>query len=417
MERIQDVIRDKLLERFLRYVRIDTQSQYQTGCYPSTSKQFDLLHLLYDELQALGAQEVELDEYGYLMASIPASLGCEDCPVVGLIAHVDTSPDMSGAHVRPQVILHYDGGDIRLMGSGDILSPRDFPELKSMLGHTLITTDGTTLLGADDKAGVAEIMTVVDFLLNNKAYLHGKVRIAFTVDEEIGHGVDHFDLKRFAADYAYTLDGSAEGELEYECFNAASVILIAKGRNVHPGYAKGKMINALQILCDLHNLLPIQECPEYTEGYEGFYHLTQMTGTVDEARSHYIVRDHDRWIFEGRKTKLKYLTERINKSYGVEVLELYIEDQYYNMKEQIEPHLHIVNLASEAMRKAGVNPIIRPIRGGTDGARLSYMGLPCPNIFAGGMNFHGRYEYASLQTMSRTVETVVHLLGLFTQYK
>lgn len=415
MNRIQDFVREDLLQRFLRYVQIDTASDPTSKTYPSTAKQLDLLRLLKEELISLGASEVEMDKYGYVMATIPATEGYEDSPVIGLIAHVDTSPDLSGAGVKPQLIRSYAGGDIALGESGYTLSPEDFPELLSVVGHDLITTDGTTLLGADDKAGVAEIMTIADYLLRHPEAKHGKVRIAFTADEEIGRGVDYFDVTQFGADYAYTLDGSCEGELEYECFNASSAEITACGRNVHPGYAKGKMINALQALCDLHALLPESERPEHTEGFNGFYHLTQMSGTVDKAESHYIIRDHDRQILEERKAHLTASVRTINAQLGQEVLSLKLNDQYYNMREQIEPHFHIVDLAARAMTMAGVQPLIRPIRGGTDGARLSYMGLPCPNIFAGGMNFHGRYEYASLHTMSRAVESIVHLLGLFAE--
>lgn len=412
---IQQEVREELVERFLRYVQIDTQSDYNSSSYPSTEKQLTLLRLLQQELISLGASEVSMDEYGYVMATIPATTSYEDKPTIGLIAHVDTSPDLSGSNVKPQIVSNYQGGDIALGTSDYVLSPQDFPELEHFIGHDLITTDGTTLLGADDKAGVAEIMTIASYLIKNPHIPHGKVRIAFTADEEIGAGVDFFSVERFGADFAYTLDGSYEGELEYECFNASSADIKVSGRNVHPGYAKDKMINALQVLCDLHNSLPSNERPECTEGYEGFYHLTKIEGSVEEAQAHYIIRDHDRDILEARKAKLIKITEEINKKYNREVVQLKLSDQYYNMREQIEPHYKLISLAEEAMKMAGVSPIIRPIRGGTDGARLSYMGLPCPNIFAGGMNFHGRYEYTSVQTMCRAVETIVHLLGLFTK--
>lgn len=405
-------VEQRLLERFVRYVQIHTTSDPTSSTYPSTERQKVLLELLAQELRVLGLADVEMDEWGYVMATIPASQGRESEPTIGLIAHVDTSPDMSGEGVRPQVIKGYQGGDISLGTSGYTLSPNDFPELMQYVGHDLITTDGTTLLGADDKAGVAEIMMLAEWLLTHPEVTHGRIRIAFTADEEIGCGVDHFDVERFGADYAYTIDGSAEGELEYECFNAASAHLIAQGRNVHPGYAKGKMINALQALYDLHALLPEGERPEITEGFDGFYHLTQVCGGVDRAEAHYIVRDHDRELFEKRKHALERAVTTMNARLGQEVLSLELTDQYYNMKAMIEPHMYIVDRAIRAMKLAGVTPFIRPIRGGTDGARLSYMGLPCPNIFAGGMNFHGRYEYASLQTMSRAVETLVHLVSM-----
>lgn len=407
----QDV-RERLLERFVRYAQMHTASDPTSTTYPSTDCQKTLLSLLEQELKALGLSDVVMDEWGYVMATIPATIGRETEPTIGLIAHVDTSPDMSGEGVRPQVIRAYQGGDIPLGTSGYILSPNDFPELEQYVGHDLITTDGTTLLGADDKAGVAEIMMLAEYLLTHPEVSHGRIRIAFTADEEIGRGVDYFDVERFGADYAYTMDGSAEGELEYECFNAASAHIIAHGRNVHPGYAKDKMINALQALHDLHALLPEGERSEATEGFDGFYHLTQVSGGVEQAQAHYIIRDHDRELFEGRKQALKRAVTTINARLGQEVLTLELDDQYYNMKAMIEPHMHIVDRAIRAMQLAGVAPFIRPIRGGTDGARLSYMGLPCPNIFAGGMNFHGRYEYASLHTMSRAVETLVHLVSM-----
>lgn len=413
--KIQEQVQDEVLERFLRYVQIDTESAYGSNTYPSTSKQLDLLRLLRDELLALGASDVKMDEYGYVTATIPATSGCEVAPVIGLIAHVDTSPDLSGCNVRPQLVRNYQGGDIPLGTSGYILSPTDFPELSSMLGQDLVTTDGTTLLGADDKAGVAEIMTLVHYLLRHPEVEHGTVRIAFTADEEIGQGVEYFDVQGFGANYAYTLDGGQEGELEYECFNACSAHVKAQGRNIHPGYAKGKMINALQALCDLHNMLPENERPENTEGFNGFYHLIEMSGSVDMAEARYIIRDHSREIFENRKAHLMSAVRTINALYAQEVLQLSMEDQYYNMREKIEPHMELINIAANAMLKAGVQPIIRPIRGGTDGARLSYMGLPCPNLFAGGLNFHGRFEYVSVQAMSRAVETVIHILSAFSR--
>lgn len=412
---IQTEVKDGLLERFLRYVRIDTESDYKSTTYPSTAKQLDLLRLLRDELLELGASEVEMDEYGYVMASIPATPGYEHAPVIGLIAHVDTSPDLSGKEVNPQLVHNYQGGDIPLASSGYTLSPSDFPELSHFVGHDLVTTDGTTLLGADDKAGVAEIMAIASYLLSHPEVAHGKVRIGFTADEEIGRGVDHFDVARFGADFAYTLDGSMEGELEYECFNACSAELVAQGRNIHPGYAKGKMINALQALVDVHNMLPEGERPENTEGFNGFYHLIELGGSVDRATARYIIRDHSREIFESRKALLAGAVRTINAQLGSEVVSLQLTDQYYNMKEMIEPHMELINIAAQAMLQTGVRPIIRPIRGGTDGARLSFMGLPCPNLFAGGMNFHGRFEYVSVQTMSRAVEVVIHILSAFAE--
>ncbi len=410
-QRYIDEFREELKGRFLSYVQIDTQSDYESKTYPSTSKQLTLLELLRDQLLELGLTDATMDQYGYVMATLPASPGRASNPTIGLIAHVDTSPDMSGV-VHPQYIEGYDGGDIPLGNSGYVLSPQDFPELTQLVGHSLFTTDGTSLLGADDKAGIAEIMTLVAFLQRHPEISHGPIHIAFTADEEIGAGVNFFDLERFGADYAYTIDGSAEGELEYECFNAASAIIIAKGRNVHPGYAKGKMINALQALHDLHALLPEEARPEKTTGYEGFYHLTRLAGSVEEAQAHYIIRDHDRELFEQKKERLAQCVRSINALYGQEVITLEMADQYYNMREVIESYMHIVERAVLAMQLSEVTPIIRPIRGGTDGARLSQMGLPCPNIFAGGMNFHGRYEYASLDVMCRAVLVLLRLCSL-----
>lgn len=410
-QRYIDEFREELKGRFLSYVQIDTQSDYESKTYPSTSKQLTLLELLRDQLLELGLTDATMDQYGYVMATLPASPGRASNPTIGLIAHVDTSPDMSGV-VHPQYIEGYDGGDIPLGNSGYVLSPQDFPELTQLVGHSLFTTDGTSLLGADDKAGIAEIMTLVAFLQRHPEISHGAIRIAFTTDEEIGVGVNFFDLERFGADYAYTIDGSAEGELEYECFNAAGATIIAKGRNVHPGYAKGKMINALQALHDLHALLPEEARPEKTTGYEGFYHLTRLAGSVEEAQAHYIIRDHDRELFEQKKERLAQCVRSINALYGQEVITLEMADQYYNMREVIESYMHIVERAILAMQLSEVIPIIRPIRGGTDGARLSQMGLPCPNIFAGGMNFHGRYEYASLDVMCRAVLVLLRLCSL-----
>ncbi len=410
-QRYIDEFREELKGRFLSYVQIDTQSDYESKTYPSTARQLTLLELLRDQLLELGLTDATMDQYGYVMATLPASPGRASNPTIGLIAHVDTSPDMSGV-VHPQYIEGYDGGDIPLGNSGYVLSPQDFPELAQLVGHSLFTTDGTSLLGADDKAGVAEIMTLVAFLQRHPEVSHGAIRIAFTADEEIGAGVNFFDLERFGADYAYTIDGSAEGELEYECFNAASATIIAKGRNVHPGYAKGKMINALQALHDLHALLPEEARPKRTTGYEGFYHLTRLTGVVEEAQAHYIIRDHDRELFEQKKERLAQCVRSINALYGQEVITLEMTDQYYNMREVIESYMHIVERAVLAMQLSEVTPIIRPIRGGTDGARLSQMGLPCPNIFAGGMNFHGRYEYASLDVMCRAVLVLLGLCSL-----
>ncbi len=405
---------DSLLERFLSYVAIDTQSDEESNSFPSTKKQFDLLRLLAEELRAMGLKEVLLDEYGYVMAKLPASRGYENAPRIGLIAHVDTSPDLSAKGIKPQIVENYQGGIISLNADYE-LSPSYFPEMKKLVGHTLITTDGTTLLGADDKAGVAEIMTTVQYLIDNPKIKHGDVLIGFTPDEEVGRGVDFFDVKKFGADFAYTIDGGEEGELEYENFNAGSAKIIAKGLNVHPGYAKGKMINALSLLTELDRALPHKARPEYTADYEGFYHLVALNGEVDRAEAHYIIRDHSRELFQEKKETMRQVVEQINKAYEGEPLTLELKDQYYNMKEMVEPHYRLISLAEQAMKEVGVTPLIRPIRGGTDGARLSYMGLPCPNLFTGGANFHGRFEYASLTTMTRSVAMLVNLLALWAE--
>lgn len=404
----------KLKERFLQYVGFDTQSDESSTTFPSTDKQLVLLRHLAEEMKALGLSEVEMDEYGYVMGSIPATPGCEHAPVIGFIAHVDTAPDMSGKDVKPQIIENYHGGDIRL---NEELTMRvaDFPELAFFKGHTLITTDGTTLLGADDKAGVAEIMTAAEYLLAHPEIKHGKIRIGFTPDEEIGRGVDHFNVEQFGAKFAYTMDGSIEGELEYENFNAASAKLTVNGCNIHPGYAKGKMINSLQVVCDLHGLLPEAMRPEATAGYEGFFHLIGINGSVEKASVSYIIRDHDRKLFEEKKELIKAAVAYINRKYGSDIVSLELKDQYYNMREMVEPHPEIIEKAIAAMKLAGVTAKVQPIRGGTDGARLSYMGLPCPNIFAGGMNFHGKFEYCSLDSMQRAVDTICHLAALWAE--
>ena len=353
-----------------------------------------------------------MDAHGYVMGTVPAAPGCESAPVVGFIAHVDTSPDMSGKDVRPRTIEEYDGGDIVLNGQ---LTMRvaDFPELAFFKGHTLIHTDGTTLLGADDKAGVAEIMTAAEYLLAHPEIAHGKIRIGFTPDEEVGRGVDYFDVAAFGADFAYTVDGGMEGELEYENFNAASAKIAVQGRNVHPGYAKNKMINAIEVACELNAMLPAAERPEHTEGYEGFYHCVGFDGTVERAEISYIIRDHDTAKFEQKKSYLWSAVDLLTKKYGDGVLTLMLKDQYFNMRKMVEPHPQLIDKAMEAMRMAGVEPLVRPIRGGTDGARLSFMGLPCPNLFTGGMNFHGKFEYCSLTTMRKAVQVILNLAQLW----
>lgn len=402
----------ELKERFLKYVSFDTQSDEASETFPSTEKQKVLLQYLVDEMKSLGLTEVEMDEHGYAMGTIPATPGFEHCPVIGFIAHVDTSPDMSGANVKPQIIENYDGKDIRL-NENLMMTVKDFPELSEFKGHTLITTDGTTLLGADDKAGVAEIMTAAEYLMEHPEVKHGKIRLGFTPDEEVGRGVDFFNVEKFGAKFAYTIDGGFEGELEYENFNAAGVKIAIQGRNVHPGYAKDKMINALQVAADINSLLPAWERPEHTEGYEGFYHLVGWSGSVENAEISYIIRDHNREKFEAKKQFMQHVVDLLTRKYGEGVITLTMKDQYYNMREMVEPHPEVIDKAFEAMKQAGVTPIVRPIRGGTDGARLSYMGLPCPNLFTGGMNFHGKFEYCSLDTMRRAQQTILNLIQLW----
>lgn len=401
-----------LKERFLKYVAFDTQSAEDSDTFPSTEKQKVLLTALRDEMKTLGMTEVTMDQYGYVMGTIPASKGCENAPVLGFISHVDTSPDMSGEEVKPRTIEEYDGSDIVLNGNLT-MQVADFPELEYFKGHTLIHTDGTTLLGADDKAGVAEIMTAAEYLMTHPEVKHGKIRIGFTPDEEIGRGVDFFDVKAFGADFAYTVDGGMEGELEYENFNAASAKIEIQGRNVHPGYAKNKMINAIDVACELQELVPVAERPQYTEGYEGFYHCVGLNGTVEKSSISYIIRDHDTAKFEQKKRYMFSCVELLKKKYGEDVLTLTLKDQYFNMRKMVEPHPQMIDKAIKAMEMAGVKPIIQPIRGGTDGARLSFMGLPCPNLFTGGMNFHGKFEYVSLTTMHKAEQVILNLAQLW----
>lgn len=402
----------ELLDRFLKYVSYDTQSDETSESYPSTEKQKVLLAALKEEMEALGMTEVTMDQYGYVMGSIPASEGCEGAPVIGFIAHVDTSPDMSGKSVKPHIIESYDGEDIAL-NNALTMRVADFPELSFFKGHTLIHTDGTTLLGADDKAGVAEIMTAAEYLLRHPELKHGKIRIGFTPDEEVGRGVDFFDVAAFGADFAYTVDGGMEGELEYENFNAAGAKIEIQGRNVHPGYAKNKMINAIEVAGELMQLLPAWERPEHTEGYEGFFHCVGMNGTVEKAQLQYIIRDHDADRFEQRKRFMWSAVDFLRAKYGGDVVNLTLKDQYYNMRKMVEPHPEVINRALEAMEMADVKPLVRPIRGGTDGARLSFMGLPCPNLFTGGMNFHGKFEYCSLTTMQKAQQVILNLATLW----
>ncbi len=403
---------EKLLNRFLRYVSVDTQSNEESDTQPSAAKEWDLLKMLRDELAALDI-DVTLDDYGYVMASIPSNIN-KEVPAVGFIAHVDTAPDASGADVKPQIVENYNGGAIALNGvPGLELKPSEFPELLHYIGQTLITTDGTTLLGADDKAGVAEIMNAVQYIVEHPEFKHGPIRIGFTPDEEIGRGVVKFDVKRFGADYAYTMDGGEIGELEFENFNAASAKIHIQGCNVHPGYAKGKMKNAILIGQEFNAMLPVMARPEYTEGYEGFFHLISFKGAVEEADFAYIIRDHNREKFEARKEMISKVADFINAKYGEGTVKLDLKDQYYNMREQVEPHYHIIDKAVKAMEMAGVKAKIQPIRGGTDGANLSFKGLPCPNIFAGGLNFHGKMEFVPLESMEKASEVILNIIGLF----
>jgi len=398
------------LDKFLRYVSIDTQSDDNSQTQPSTAKQFNLLNMLVAELKAMGIGQVSADENGYVMAVIPSNMD-RQVPAVGLIAHVDTSPDASGADIHPRIIENYDGSDIHLDPShGVAILVKDFPEILQYRGQTLITTDGTTLLGADDKGGVAEIMCAAEYIMEHPEMKHGKICIGFTPDEEIGRGVDHFDVERFGADFAYTFDGGETGELEYENFNAASARLHIRGRNIHPGYAKGKMKNSILIASELNDMLPIQQRPEYTEGYEGFFHIVKFGGVVEETDIQYIIRDHDREKFEAKKVLLGKVVDFINAKYGEGTVTLEVNDQYYNMREEIEKRMDIVDIALRAMETAGVTPKVRPIRGGTDGARLSFMGLPCPNIFAGGHNFHGKLEFVPLESMEKASAVALNII-------
>ncbi|MDR1003578.1 MAG: peptidase T [Prevotellaceae bacterium] len=398
-----------LVERFLNYTGFDTQSSETTGVTPSTPGQMVFARYLKKELEDLGLEEITLDEHAYLFATLPANTD-KPVPTVGFIAHLDTSPDMSGKEVSPRIVTDYDGSDIVLCADEHIvLSPAQFPELLAHKGEDIIVTDGKTLLGADDKAGIAEIIAAVAYLKEHPEIKHGKIRIGFNPDEEIGEGAHRFDVKAFGCDWAYTMDGGEAGELEYENFNAAAATLTFKGRNVHPGYAKNKLINSLRVANRFCALLPDHETPEHTDGYEGFYHLTSFNGDVEETRVTYIIRDHDRNRFEQRKQRLQRLADLINAEYEPGTVTLELRDQYYNMRAQIEPVMHIIDIATEAMKQAGVTPSVQPIRGGTDGAQLSFKGLPCPNIFAGGLNFHGRYEFVPVQNMEKAMHVIVKI--------
>ncbi|WP_010228727.1 peptidase T [Gillisia marina] len=406
------ISKKNIIDRFISYVTIDTQSDPDSNKTPSTEKQWDLANRLAVELKKIGMEEVEIDENAYIMATLPSNVA-HKVPVVGFISHFDTSPDFTGTNVKPQIIEDYDGNDIILNKEQDIiLSPEYFEDLLQYKGQTLITTDGTTLLGADDKAGITEIVSAMEYLINNPQIPHGKIRVGFTPDEEIGRGAHKFDVKKFGAEWAYTMDGSQIGELEYENFNAAEAVIKIKGKIVHPGYAKDKMINSMYIAQDFINSLPRLETPEHTEDRQGFFHLTDIDGDVEETTLKYIIRDHDKDHFEARKEMISNLALEINSQHEREAISIEIKDQYFNMREKVEPIMHIVDLAEEAMKQLNITPLIKPIRGGTDGSQLSFMGLPCPNIFAGGHNFHGRYEYVPVESMQRATEVIIKIAEL-----
>jgi len=400
---------ENLVTRFIEYAKTYTTSDPKSETFPSTNRQLAFAATLAEELKAIGLSEVEVDKHGYVMATLPANIPGK-IPVVGFIAHMDTSPDFSGENVKPQIIKEYDGSKLVLNQENNIvLDPADFPELKNCIGLDLITSDGTTLLGADDKAGIAEIVTAMEILVRKPEIKHGKIRICFTPDEEIGHGADHFDVEKFGADFAYTLDGSELGELEFENFNAAHAVIEIQGKSVHPGTAKNKMINALIVANRIISMLPASQRPEHTEGYEGFFHLVSLSGNVSNASLELIIRDHDREKFEQKKSLMTDVVRMLNSEYGTKVIKLEMNDQYFNMREKIEPVMFVVELARNAMLQASIQPKVKAIRGGTDGARLSYMGLPCPNIFAGGMNFHGPYEFVPIRYMEKAVEVILNI--------
>ena len=408
-------MKNELIERFTSYVKVDTQSNENSETCPSTEGQWTLLRMLVEELKQIGMQEVTIDENGYVMATLPANTD-KDVPTIGFLAHVDTATDFTGKNVNPQIVENYDGGEIVLNEALNvIMSPKDFPSLPEYKGHTLITTDGTTLLGADNKAGVTEIMTAMAYLIQHPEIKHGKVRVAFTPDEEIGRGPHKFDVTAFNAKYAYTVDGGPLGELEFESFNAAAAKITIKGSNIHPGSAKDKMINSIKIGMELHSKLPTQEAPEHTEGYEGFYHLLAFNGDVEQTNLHYIIRDHDREKFNDRKAAIQAIVSELQAKYGTDRIVLELNDQYYNMREKIEPVKEIVDIAHEAMVSLDIKPITKPIRGGTDGSQLSYMGLPTPNIFTGGENFHGKFEFISVENMVKATQTIVEIIKLTEQ--
>lgn len=410
-----------IIDRFISYVTVDTESDPNSDTTPSTAKQWDLANQLVEELKTIGMEDVTIDEHAYIMATLPSNVD-HDVPVIGFVSHFDTTPDFTGANVKPQIIKDYDGGDIILNKEQNIvLSPSYFSDLLQYKGQTIITTDGTTLLGADDKAGITEIVTAMEYLINNPEIKHGKIRVGFTPDEEIGRGAHKFDVAKFGAEWAYTMDGSQIGELEYENFNAAGAKITFKGKSVHPGYAKGKMINSMLLANKFISKLPKEEVPELTSGYDGFFHVTGITGSIEETTVQLIVRDHDKRRFEKRKALVKQISDKINRKYkkqfGGDIAVCEIKDQYFNMKEKVKPVMHIVEIAERAMKELGIKPIIKPIRGGTDGSQLSYMGLPCPNIFAGGHNFHGKYEYVPVESMQKAVEVIVRIAEITAEKK
>ena len=403
--------KQEILNRFISYITIDTESDPNSDTTPSSEKQWDLARKLHQELIAMGMSDVTIDENAYIMATLPSNVE-HDVPTIGFISHFDSTPDFTGKDIKPQIIENYDGGDIPLKGSDLVLSPDYFEDLKQYKGQTIVTTDGTTLLAADDKAGITEIMTAMKHLIENPQIKHGTIKVGFTPDEEIGRGAHKFDVEKFGADWAYTMDGSQIGELEYENFNAAGAVVTFHGKIVHPGYAKGKMINSMYVAQEFIDSLPRLETPEHTEGYQGFFHLHKMNGAVEKTELHYIIRDHDKEHFEARKEVMHKLVHVLNEQYDREAVSIEIKDQYYNMREKVEPVMHIVDVAEQAMKDLGIEPLIKPIRGGTDGSQLSYMGLPCPNIFAGGHNFHGPYEYVPLESMIKATEVIVRIAEL-----
>jgi tripeptide aminopeptidase len=406
-------MKEKILERFLRYVRVDTQSDYDSKQYPSSKKQLILAEMLAEELNQIGLTDISFDNYGYVMATLPSNIE-KNVPVIGFLSHMDTSPDMSGSNVNPRLVDNYNGEDILLNEStGLTLKTSDFPEIKQYKGQTIITTDGSTLLGADDKAGIAEIMTAVEYLVSHPEIKHGTVRVGFTPDEEVGRGVDYFDVRKFGAEYAYTIDGGEIGELEYENFNAAKALIKIQGRNIHPGSAKDKMINSLLIAKEFIDMLPVGQRPEFTTDYEGFFHLTKIEGTVENSVIEYIIRDHDRQKFEYKKALIEDIASLLNRKYPDGTVKPEIKDQYFNMREKIEPVFHIVEIALKAIKEVGIQVKTVPIRGGTDGSRLSYMGLPCPNIFTGGHNYHGKFEYIPLESMVAATNVIIRIVSLY----